>query len=666
MEEGPDRSAFEIKHLLLKLSPRLQHKDRVRSLQRFRNYASGESKNQAQIQNCGVTTPEFYDDDIPLLLLGSQANTVGTLYGKEEEYQQDLSEYYGLLQACSTPSRDHEGQLKRSCRNAMNLLKYLVLDRVEVQDGEPLPVSIDATTGLPELNPFAYALCSLSAKQLKIANFGAHLLDNINRGAAKDDACEILLLVLTRHFDPISDNATFTSALVKTSKPIAIEELLPDPRTKQSFENWLVTNKSRDVLNSIRSNFLHSNKGNETGSSYIKTPERKNKVDVEAESKVSPNKIFDSGIELGINILDGFKKIPKPTPEEQNAIAEAEAHAEQQLDKLGLNLYKKQDVIMTGGGNGGSGDGNEDILAPPTCWKDSQLAKLYIDDGGGGDSSKLSRQMEREKNVNHEKGKKQQMERQKMIGRDPLGIRPENFDLQKIESRINELLKQAITDLEDEIAETGGADIEDGLTGKKKRRDRRNHGYSLDQLVSLEVQRDSLRSILEREHKVAEEDRDNGETKPVAVEDLSILPTHPNFNPLLFLTLVHRDASFEQLQDSIERLNNQTDSQVQRLQSLVRDNFALFVRCADGIDLFSEKSNRSKSEGLGITAKLDKLDELAESCFEQSQKSFNPLLDNEKEVRKVNSALTVLHRVGPLLQVPSVMRQHIENLQWVK
>ena len=106
---------------------------------------------------------------------------------------------------------------------------------------------------------------------------------------------------------------------------------------------------------------------------------------------------------------------------------------------------------------------------------------------------------------------------------------------------------------------------------------------------------------------------------------------------------------------------DQTDNQIQRLQSLVRDNFALFVRCADGIDLFSEKSGRSKSAASGVTTKLDRLDTLAASCFEQSQKSFNPLLDNEKEIRKVNSALAVLHRVGPLLQVPSLMRQHIEN-----
>uniref|UniRef100_A0A7R9W467 Exocyst complex component n=2 Tax=Pseudictyota dubia TaxID=2749911 RepID=A0A7R9W467_9STRA len=148
----------------------------------------------------------------------------------------------------------------------------------------------------------------------------------------------------------------------------------------------------------------------------------------------------------------------------------------------------------------------------------------------------------------------------------------------------------------------------------------------------------------------------------MGVEKLSILPTDPNFDPLLFLTLVHRNASFEQLQHSIGRLESKTDNQVQRLQNLVRDNFALFVRCADGIDLFALDGDSKRNRGKpGVKDRLDKLDALSESCSYQAKKSFKPLLDNTNEVRKVQSALAVLQRVGPLLQVPNLMRQHIEH-----
>jgi hypothetical protein len=44
MDDGSDRSTIEIKHLLYKLNPGNQggHKDRVRTLSRFRNYVAGD------------------------------------------------------------------------------------------------------------------------------------------------------------------------------------------------------------------------------------------------------------------------------------------------------------------------------------------------------------------------------------------------------------------------------------------------------------------------------------------------------------------------------------------------------------------------------------------------------------------------------------------------
>ncbi len=99
-----------------------------------------------------------------------------------------------------------------------------------------------------------------------------------------------------------------------------------------------------------------------------------------------------------------------------------------------------------------------------------------------------------------------------------------------------------------------------------------------------------------------------------------------------------------------------------RIQERVRENFELYIRCADGIDLFSDKEGKSKKKkGPGVHERIDKLDGLAASCSEKAKKSFKPLLDNTNEVRKVQSALSVLSRIGPLLQVPLQMRQHIEN-----
>lgn len=92
---------------------------------------------------------------------------------------------------------------------------------------------------------------------------------------------------------------------------------------------------------------------------------------------------------------------------------------------------------------------------------------------------------------------------------------------------------------------------------------------------------------------------------------------------------------------------------------MVRENFALFLRCADGIDTFNEKT--LSQSGPGVVDRLNRLDALAESCAHQAKKSFKPLLDNANEVHKVQSALAVLHRVEGVLQAPYLMRQHVEN-----
>jgi len=232
-------------------------------------------------------------------------------------------------------------------------------------------------------------------------------------------------------------------------------------------------------------------------------------------------------------------------------------------------------------------------------------------------------------------------QKQRLLGRDPLGIKDSvtepnretrAFDLRDIDARRDDLIQQALNEIEEEIEEEL-AHVADG---------------GVDQVNWLETQRQALIAI-------AEENKSNGK---------SILPTDPQFDPSLFLTLVHRNVSYQELQDSTSRLSRKTDNQVERLQNLVRDNFDLFIKCSEGIDIFADGQDDSNSANEGmqkLQRRFRALDDIAESCGDQAKKSFKPLLDNTNQVRKVQSALSVLQRVAPLLQVPSLMRQHIEN-----
>lgn len=113
---------------------------------------------------------------------------------------------------------------------------------------------------------------------------------------------------------------------------------------------------------------------------------------------------------------------------------------------------------------------------------------------------------------------------------------------------------------------------------------------------------------------------------------------------------------------SVSIILGKTENQVEQLENLVRENFPLFVKCAEGFDEF--RSNAENDVGLGLNARIEKLDGIAESCAFQAKKSFRPLLDNTTEVRKVQSAISVLQRVAPVLQAPVIMRQHLENRRY--
>jgi hypothetical protein len=174
----------------------------------------------------------------------------------------------------------------------------------------------------------------------------------------------------------------------------------------------------------------------------------------------------------------------------------------------------------------------------------------------------------------------------------------------------------------------------------------------------LEAQRQSLLAMIEAKKISSAGDEDGPESKQEGFP--SILPTSPDFDAILFLTLVHRHATYQELQDSISRLSRRTDNQVERLQNFVRDNFALFIKCSEGIDIFADQGGSQNSRRL-LHNQFGTLDNIAQSCSEQARRSFKPLLDNTNEIRKVQSALAVLQRIAPLLQIPSLMRQHIEN-----
>lgn len=399
----------------------------------------------------------------------------------------------------------------------MNLLKYLVCDHVDMKDGEPTNNGIDANTGLNELSSFAYAFCSLLPSQLRLANFDAHLKEvryNGNEGdarsGAKGDACQVLVLILTRHFNPVDGHN-----IQPPGSSISIDDVLATGEAKRAFENWMVQNVSKDVQNTIK-------KTNESSSIPTQIMPKSN------TAGLASNPFGNDGDD------DDIVNVFKPDNSRKVINAEASADRHQRLEKIGIQL----DILD-----------KENSDGPPTCWQDSALAnqqvQLSVAEGVATTNDKTK-----------EKWSEQIEERKRLIGRDPMGIRPDNFDLKSIRDRVIQVLDGCVEDLEEEIQE-GGHHTRAADETKRKKKDK--YAYSVEQIVSLEAQKAALEAILDGEQQGDVDDEDAEEKRPSAAE-LSILPADSNFDPLLFLTIVHRDTGYEQLKDSITKLESEYKS----------------------------------------------------------------------------------------------------------
>ena len=181
--------------------------------------------------------PEFYDDDVPLLWLGAAAPAAYL-----EEVNDDLLAMgiYGLLQACGTPSDDHDASLKRSARHAMNLLKWLVMDWKEPNQQH----------GANSPNLFARSFLSLDVKHYHHMQLDLHCVGD-DRGGAKEDACQIIVQILTRHCVENVDNGGGGDDAFQ-SKPLMMEELIRTARGQQEFELWVARHCSASDQDAIK------------------------------------------------------------------------------------------------------------------------------------------------------------------------------------------------------------------------------------------------------------------------------------------------------------------------------------------------------------------------------------------------------------------------------
>ena len=514
-------------------------------------------------QNNGET-PEFYDDDIPLLYLG--ADTPALYYDAENDAP--LKSYFGLLASIGLKS-PHDG-LKRSARHAMNLLAYLLLDW---KDGH----NNDNSDGL---NLFARAFLSLpvSAYQQHM-EFNLHIAGD-DRGGAKEDACRIVVLVLTKHLDPTGE----------IPQPLLLEEVVTQPVAQQAFDVWSAT---AATLTTQQQELIQKN-----------TVTRQAELDrLQRQEALLKNKSDDFDVD------DPDASEQQDHTETENDDDESDSsHLDTDLPTIRKRAKKVKHARQA------------------VRWADSQVAREQALRRADIQGQRRQSQDEAQELAERER------EKQKALSKDPLTDEP--VDLLQAESKLSEQIELALTENQEEVQKQESAGLEE-MTQK-----------ALLQKESLEQMVEKFGGLEGLEH----------------ATKASVLPTNSKFNPLLFLTLLHRKTPYKDLNASMDNLLSKTENQAEQLQNLVRDNFPLFVKCAEGFEEF--RTSSEVQVGMGVSERIETLESIAESAAFQAKKSFKPLLDNTSEIRKVQSALSVLTRVAPILQVPALMRQHIENRRY--
>jgi hypothetical protein len=505
-------------------------------------------------QNGGIT-PEFYDDDIPLLLLGSETPAIYF----DEDNNENIDErrhFYGLLQAAGMTS-DSKETLKRSARQAMNLLKWLLIDWKEVAP--------NGSSNNDTINMFGKAFVSLPVVHYKHMNLHLHVTGNEHdhRGGAKEDACSIIAFILSYHRTETYERAA----------PVLLEEVVLSPVAQQSYELWSArpgTNLSSPQQELIKKNALQRQ-------AEIALQQRQEAVLLKQQKQLG------GGGDYMRSILQTASGPVDADFEEEDAGEGSEPDVdggEAPKETDGAGLYDEEDE------DDGAGEDDDidelDVMAAMRKRQKSVRQELRSAGGHRGTlhavrwaDSRLAREMAvRERALQKQQTaattttthmvrdsadalqelQAREEEKAKILGKDPLGIHhaitdiapnavlanvanaEEYFDLRYFEVRQGEQIEMAIQEVQEDVlrAESMVSQQQPGADEILKKH--------LLQKASLEQLMESLGGL---------EMMDQAHQQQKA----SILPTRPTFNPLLFLTILHRRTAYKDLLESMERLS---------------------------------------------------------------------------------------------------------------
>eukprot|EP00963_Diacronema_lutheri_P002838 scaffold221_cov351-Pavlova_lutheri.AAC.8 len=149
------------------------------------------------------------------------------------------------------------------------------------------------------------------------------------------------------------------------------------------------------------------------------------------------------------------------------------------------------------------------------------------------------------------------------------------------------------------------------------------------------------------------------------LENKDIRTNSQGFDPVAYLTIVHRETTLEKLEQGTKVLQEELSERKGQLKALVKDNFERFISCKNTIDHLHARM-KYVGDGTENLASIASLKVSLEQLNAQSKRIYGPMLERQDQIQRIKKVLDLLGRFKSLLGLPKQFREYVRKGEHTK